>query len=528
MRTATLRLLILLVVLLPALYYAWLDRDMPDFGYLHDDGIFFVTAKSAASGHFRIDSLPEQPAQTKFPPLYPLLLSIVWKLRPQFPANLAMATALCTVVFAVFIWLSRVLYVREKLGDAKAWVLAGLLAVNPYSILFGTRMFSEIFFTCWVIAVFLALRRGGTRWIAIAGLLAGCAYLSRTAGLALLVSVPGIYLLRRQVRNAAVFAAAMLPAVIGWSLWTRTHAIAGSDPTLLYYTDYIRYQFLNVGWSNLAVVLWKNIDQVLYGMGSLILPKVFELLPVKILTQLIGVAMISGTIRLVRRGVLVQYAAFALISVGMLVVWHFPPTERFVLPLFPLLLAGLFEEMSHLAKMVRGAFGHRDAGQRVVAALFGAGVVALGLAVIATEGYVTFVFLHASAQEKAAKLYDLQAAYGWIETNLPASANVLSYDDPLLYLSTGHRGNYLPLMPKWWYAEDHASIVAAYRDVASYCRARGLGYILFTSQDLSREVGDEDRAAIEQSLRTNPLLKPVYQSGIVTIFSLAPASPTRE
>src|SRR5581483_6807455 len=107
-----------------------------------------------------------------------------------------------------------------------------------------------------------------------------------------------------------------------------------------------RYQFLNVGWSNLGIVLWKNVDQVLYGMGSLAMPKVFELLPLKILTQVIAIAMISGVVRLARRGVMLQYAAFALVSIGMLLVWHFPPTERFVLPLLPLLIAGLVEELA--------------------------------------------------------------------------------------------------------------------------------------------------------------------------------------
>ena len=69
---------------------------------------------------------------------------------------------------------------------------------------------------------------------------------------------------------------------------------SSADQTLTYYTDYIGYQFLNVGLDNFAVVLWKNFDQILYGMGSMALPKVVDMLPVKILTQVIGVAMISG------------------------------------------------------------------------------------------------------------------------------------------------------------------------------------------------------------------------------------------
>ena len=46
-------------------------------------------------------------------------------------------------------------------------------------------------------------------------------------------------------------------------------------------------------------------------MGALILPKVVVLAPVKILTQVIAIAMIAGIVRLVRRGIAVPYADLA-------------------------------------------------------------------------------------------------------------------------------------------------------------------------------------------------------------------------
>ncbi len=417
------------------------------------------------------------------------------------------------------------MYYRKEFNERRVWIFTALVAINPYLILFGTRMFSEVFFTCWVLATFIALKREGVRAAAIAGLLAGCAYLSRTAGIALLVSVPAVLLWKRESRRAAAFIGAMLPAVVGWSLWTRAHMPHSPDTTLLYYVDYVRYQFLNVGFDNLATVAWKNIDQILYGMGSLALPKLAANLPVKILTQVIAFAMIAGTVRLVRRGAMIQYAAFAVVSTAMLLIWHFPPNERFVLPLLPLLAAGLLTELQHLAKMLRAAFSHRDAGQRVMAGIFAAIAAAIFGGALIVQGYVTFVFLHASAQSKIAKLRDLQAAYSWISENTPPSSAILAYDDPLLYLYTGRRGNYLPLLPRWWYAEDHAAITGAYRDVVNYCRERGLSYVLFTSEDLSRETGEDDRQAIENSLKTNPQLNALFRSGIVTVYRVNSTLP---
>src|SRR5439155_586734 len=105
-----------------------------------------------------------------------------------------------------------------------------------------------------------------------------------------------------------------------------------------------------------------TLDQLLYGMGSLVLPKVLDGLPVKILTEALAVAMIVGAVRLARRGIAVDYALFALVSAGILLIWHFPPNERFVLPFFPLLLAGLVAEVEYI---VRAARRHKDFGQRV-------------------------------------------------------------------------------------------------------------------------------------------------------------------
>ena len=348
---------------------------MPEFGYLHDDGIFFVTGKSLASGSYSIPSLPENPAQTKFPPLYPAYLSLIWKINPAFPANLSLATAMSWLVLVVLVVLSFLIFRHFGFSERNSWWMTAAVGLNPYLILFGTRMFSEVFFTCWLLAVFLVLPRGGLKMAILAGVLAGTAYLSRTAGIALLVSVPAYLLFKKELSRAIAFAAAMLPFIAGWMLWTRAHAFPTHDPTLLYYTDYVRYQFLNVGFDNLAVVLWKNVDQILYGMGSLVLPKVVDSLPVKILTQVIAVAMISGIVRLARRRIALDYALFALVSTGILMLWHFPPNERFVLPLYPLLLAGLVTELAHLAKMLRAAFGHKDRGQRMVAAIFSAEVL---------------------------------------------------------------------------------------------------------------------------------------------------------
>ncbi len=66
------------------------------------------------------------------------------------------------------------------------------------------------------------------------------------------------------------------------------------------------------------------------------------------------------------------YIGYAVFSSAILVVWHFPPNERFTLPLLPLCLAGLFVEMRSLALMIRQVWAKPARDQKVAAGLIAA------------------------------------------------------------------------------------------------------------------------------------------------------------
>ena len=79
-------LLVWAVLVVAAYLAAW---RAPAVGFFHDDGLYAVTAKALAEGQgYQISSLPTPIPQTKYPVLFPALLSIVWRAYPAFPANL--------------------------------------------------------------------------------------------------------------------------------------------------------------------------------------------------------------------------------------------------------------------------------------------------------------------------------------------------------------------------------------------------------------------------------------------------------
>src|SRR5690349_5252819 len=66
------------ILLIPSGIYSWRYRSMPQLGAYHDDAVYWLSAQSLAQGNsYTIPHLPERPAQTKYPPLYPALLSLV-------------------------------------------------------------------------------------------------------------------------------------------------------------------------------------------------------------------------------------------------------------------------------------------------------------------------------------------------------------------------------------------------------------------------------------------------------------------
>jgi hypothetical protein len=510
------------LLLIPSALYVWKNPDLPEFGRLHDDGILFVSAKSLAGGEgFRIISLPEQPAQTKYPVLYPLYLSLVWRLNPHFPENLWIARLFSWLLLVICLALCWRFYRQEGFSEGRTMILVALLGLNPYMILFGSNTFSEVFFMCWLLAVFLLAHSKRGQTAILAGVAAGCAYLSRTAGIALLISMPAGYLLRRESRRAMSFIIGMVPFVVGWMLWSRDNIIHTTDQMMVYYTDYLKMELLTVGLDNFHLVLWKNIDGLLVGLGGMVIPQVTALAPFKILTQVVAVAMISGAVRMLRRRIAVQYIFFAIVSAAMLILWHFPPNERFVLPLAPLMLAALLTELEHIAAMLKPAFRHQEMGQRVVAVGMAGVLAAILLGALVLQCFMSFGYLYDSAQQYRVKRADMRAAYAWITANVPDTASVLSNDDPILYLYSGRRGHVAPLTPRFWYANDHESRIAVYRGIVLYCRSHGFQYLYSNTDDLSRWTDDPtELEAIRRSVRENPDLTPQFESAFGTVYKV--------
>jgi hypothetical protein len=474
------------LMLAPSAYMAWTWRDMPHLGLHHDDTLYLVGAKSLAEGHgYRIESLPGQPFQTKYPPLLPWLLSALWKFGPVFPQNLPMLTLFAWLMLPATLWLMRVLFQRFGFGPVETWVLTLAAAVHPLILLLGVTVLSDLLFLTLFLACLLLAERAldGARSLALAaGAVGGITYLARTAALPLVIAVPLCFLFRRQLGKALLFAAGMLPAIINWQVWVSAHAPRTSDPILMFYTSYLGMQRATVHLDNLPLVVWHNLDALLCGSCRLI---IFDSVPMNPhLQQMIGVAAIAGAVRLVKRTRQVAYPAAAAGFVVLLLVYFFPSDPRILLPVYPLVLMGFWTEVKNLGTVVRLAWIRGRATERVLAAVMTTAVAALGGLMVA--GYVTgdLDYLPKFRAAGQAERLRLQPACDWIRGHTAPTATVYAYLDPLLYLYTGRHALGLPSWPARLYEEKAVDRAKEFPlSILRQAREHHVDYFLITTVD---------------------------------------------
>ena len=507
--------LIFLLLLMPSAVAAWSNRDMPYFGWGgHDDGVYFVGAKAWASGEgHKIVSLPGEPWQTKYPPLYPLLLSLVWKISPQFPANLGIATVFAWAFLPLAFFLCRRLLLRYEFPGSWAWLLIGILAVNPYIGVFSRSLFTELPFTVLLLSILLVAPRSGL----MAGCLAGVAFLTRTSALPLAVVFASYYLWHRRRRDAVLFLAAMLPCIGAWILWSAPRKLHVSDPYVMYYVDYIRYHFYNVNPGNFLLFVRKNFEALLTAMAVPILPVISNPLE-KMVAQTLGVGMIVGVYRLTReRPVVWPYTLYAIGHVGLLLVWHFPPDGRRLVPVFPLLRAGLSLEVARIGEAAWRL--RNDKSQRAGVVIFGCVFGAFLLVVLGAQFNALALVPEFAAQSRTMTA-DTMACLARVKEEVPAGDNVLTDNDALLYLTTGRHG--MRMIAPFVHSYE-GSVYQAELRLPEVAREQGFNYILLNRSFLGRLTPEEEAKRYAYS-RQHPDLDEMFSCGNATVWRLRSTS----
>jgi hypothetical protein len=420
----------------------WVSREQWHFGQSYDDQIYWILAKAIASGKgYRFLSLPGAPYAVKYPPLYPLYLSIAWRLNRSFPGNLATAAILHALLLPVFVALLFIL-LRQLGLSWRRTVLISALAIGTHAmILLNITLFSEMLFGCFLLGTFITVERSAAlnvrrpHWWAMAGgLLAGLAYLTRSAALPVFAAVPLFYFLRKRFRLTGWFFAIAAPPAGAWLVWGALHPGASLDPVNTGYLDeYLRILraggFTAMFTRQLATLSLSVAETLVSGSQRVLGP-----FPV---IHLAAAAALMGSIRLGRK----RHWPVALVFSGMYLLlitcWWSQSTGRFLMPVWPVLLAGVAEEASHFASLCEKS----AVSARIRAALLHRlprwGLMAAGALLVFHNGAGAFRRVQEMAGRERQVRFREEQTFAWIAQHRAPGAVLLTWKDGMSYLYTG-------------------------------------------------------------------------------------------
>jgi hypothetical protein len=433
----------ILVIALLAVAYG-IAVSAPMVGFFHDDGVYLVTAKSLAeSGEYRIESLPGSPPQTKYPVLFPLTLAVVWRVFPGFPDNvffLKLVPLLSTLLWMILLFR----FFREHASSSRMplWIVL-LTAASPWVLFLSAIFLAEALFACLCTAALLAFHRWesqayavSTKLILVCGLLAGAAFLTRTAGVALIAAGIASVMLKRQVGAAAWFVVVCLFLVSPWLVWQAAHS--GDNAQSFAYYSSSNYQDWNIVFGFTAgqkvTIFLSNLSRLLVSPIPLLGYMTPNANALFFLLTIDGLILI-GFVGDVLKGGVRPLHLFAVFYCGIILLWA-SPSARFMVPVLPFLLFFAYKGMVIVLRQIamRQAVSPAVAGVVVALLLLGEGYTLARVAGNAAANGLVSLNVAEPGRWK-----DLNALLGWIRNNTSPNSVLQAKLDPAIYLYTGRK-----------------------------------------------------------------------------------------
>ncbi|MGE0821072.1 MAG: hypothetical protein AB7G75_26155 [Candidatus Binatia bacterium] len=424
----------------------------PVLGLFHDEGLYVTLAKSLSEGQgLRLLNLPTAPVQTKYPILYPYLLSWAWWLNPAFPDNAFLLKSINGVFFfAVLVitslWIYRCFNENKNAALIAAALAVALVGSNPAIFSIVNRPLSETLFLMFVLLALLGFdQKEDARFsfvhVAFLGIVAALAYLTRTVGAAV-IGAGGLHLLvRHRWRLLVIYSLTVALFFVPWTYWQQLHRPDHIESQiLLYYVSY-NYQppaFILIwsDWSRAWLIVWGNLRYTFDSFASLFLLNALPILKYWVY-PLLGI----GAVVSLRKQTVFLWS-FLLLYGFLILTWSWHPA-RLMVPLIPLLV--LF--------LLRGAYAMQTFLQTHIQVPWvqnrvGFWVMLPFAALLTLNGMWLSLYVSESPENSLRLWFGKQALYSWqgfeetfawIREHTKEKDILASAYDPLYYLHTGRQ-----------------------------------------------------------------------------------------
>ena len=518
-------LLIITVVAGTGLFY--FSAFQPDrFGFYRDDSTYVVMGKALATGQgYRIISLPDEPVQAKSPPLYPFLLSVIWRLKPEFPQNLTAMMLMTAGLTMLFLWLTHTYLVKQGYaGKWQALVVVVLAAINWRTIVLAAGIYSEMAYAALSIAaLYLAeeYEKVRDRWAlgSALGVVTGLAFLTRSAGIALLVAIALYFLLRKEWKVAVPILIAGL-IIFAWLGWGFLNSPAIENTNAGTYESYFQ---------TFRALLGQNDQSTLSSLLSLIARNALGLILISIPVVCLGLAyesvfyfgfaflFIAGGFLRQSRARLRLMHIYVVIYLLIHLLWPYSAYDRFLMPLLPFLLLFMLVEVQAMFALIRNVLStQKQLVARVSAAFIGlALVVALG-ASLYNYGLGVYRSLSLATLSKDVQPSpDDAEAIEWIKSHADPSDVLICYRDPLYFLYTNRRAaRSISSREGSSLRSSEVSVEEEAKDVFRIVEQNKARYLIVTSSDFDMEYQPNlRREGLKTLLKQNPrIFVPLFES----------------
>jgi hypothetical protein len=402
----------------------------------YDEGVYVVLAKALASrAGYVHESLPGSPPETKYPPVLPLLLAVVWGLFSDFPQNLIILRTVILISSGLFLYIA-FMYLRNefKFGGLEVTGALLMVALHPVYVNFSSLIASEVPFALFSLASLycysLFTSSGRLAYFVHALALAIIAAFTRTLGFVLLIALAVHLIGNRRFRLGIVASFFTVFGGLLWGVWSKRGRLAYVDypsQIAINYLDYFGYLNQTDWIYQLHIMLPVNFSALIKYWTSFVFPWEGYVLGMP--------AVIVLATYFYGRGQLRQGAVhdiYFLLTIVVIMCWPWPISDRFLLTVSPFIISFAFIGIRHLMHL---SLGHLMAAEKVTRLYE---VCIFLVAVSATAYNLNYARYERENQRNLAPVYrEFSDTLSWIQNNIPRSALLVGDSDSAYHLFTG-------------------------------------------------------------------------------------------
>lgn len=459
-------------------------------GAFVDDAWYTLLAKSLAAGQgFSIVNSPTQGIMPLYPPGFPIVLSLVFRLNSSFPANVWLLKSVNVASIFLAAALAYKYFARaHDLSRAASAGVALLMLLTPAFVFLATStLMSECFFTFLQLgAIFCVERclnaetkRRATTLLVCGACFASLAFLTRPIAVGLVCASVAYLLLKRRLSRALVFSGVVALILGPWLAYSKLHepnAAQKQEQQGLIVQNYVESFWQKaagdprsgtITLKELPARVLDNVKEIFVrDAGGLCVPALYrpaeesglEVLGMRgdmgitadamIISSVVAAFCMVGLVATLKRKLLLSELTL-LFTLPIILTWPWAPF-RFLVPFTPFILLYLVRGV-HALRLLRRRSQSGDESSTRAGLSAPARILLLCAVLLNAYDNVNYILrkfdVAGSRPEWLLSFEESKELMSWMREHVPPGSVVATENPPLVHLYTGLKTVWAPADP---------------------------------------------------------------------------------